>query len=99
LTESDINVPDERELLATVKPVPVVKESQLKVVVYAAIASVKFVTGLVSPDQATVVAGTIEVQVGGAPAPPEIKNCPLLPAVEFGIKAPENCKLPTTSSF
>ena len=51
------------------------------------------------PEKGTDVAGTVEVQVGATPAPAEVKNCPEVPAVEFGIKAPENCRFPTISSF
>ena len=53
----------------------------------------------VIPEKGTEVAGTVLVQVGATPAPAEVKNCPVLPAVEFGIKAAENCRFPTTSSF
>ena len=37
------------------------------------------------------------VQVGAAPAPAEVKICPLVPAAPFGISAPEKRTLPVTS--
>ena len=44
----------------------------------------------VIPEKGTEVAGTVDVQVGAAPAPAEERNWPEVPAVLPGIKAPEN---------
>ena len=53
----------------------------------------------VIPEKGTLVAGTVEVQVGATPVPADVKNCPLVPAVLPGMRAPENWTLPVTSSF
>lgn len=44
-------------------------------------------------------ARTVDVQVGAAPAPAEIKNCPEVPGKLFGIRAFENLRLPVISNF
>lgn len=51
----------------------------------------------VIPEKGILVAAIVDVQVGATPAPEEIKNCPVVPAVEFGIKAPENWIFPVIS--
>src|SRR5690606_38158601 len=38
-------------------------------------------------------------QVGTVPAPADVRTCPEVPAELFGINAPENFTLPTTSSL
>ena len=47
MTDNDSSVPDEREVLAPVQPVPVVSVSQLKVVVSASMARVRLPSGTV----------------------------------------------------
>ena len=51
----------------------------------------------VIPEKGVLVAPIVDVQVGATPAPEEIKNSPVFPAAEFGIKAPENCTFPVIS--
>ena len=45
VTEREASVPDEREVLLAVSPVPVVSESQFQVVVYAPMVRVWFPSG------------------------------------------------------
>ena len=71
-TDSEDNVPDDREVLACVQPVPVVKVSQLKVVVSASIARVRLPSGTVKPFH-LVVAEAPEIV-------PEQVRFPLLPS-------------------
>jgi len=51
----------------------------------------------VIPEKGTLVAPIVDVQIGATPAPDETRNCPELPAVEFGIRAPLNWTFPVTS--
>ena len=50
----------------------------------------------VNPEKGIVI---VEVQVGATPVPPEIKNCPKVPADPPGLKAPDKVKFPDISKF
>lgn len=43
--------------------------------------------------------GKLELQVGAAPVPAEVKTWPEVPGRLLGIKAPENFRFPVMSNF